>query len=319
MRRLAVLAAVVALAAAWSDAAGGDAAWARPAHPRSSRPAPSEGCGGSQAGRSQAGGVTTDTVVSGNAPREYRLAVPAGYTGKRPLPLVLNFHGFGSGAVQQAVYSELEEKGPRRGYLVVTPQGTGAPAFWNILPSLPAPDDVAHAGTLIDRTASTHCVDLERVYSTGISNGAGLSAYLGCNLGNRLAAIAPVAGVNLVGPCAAGRPLSVIAFHGVADMVVPYEGGATRAGMAGPVEESVAEWADRAGCGARPRRRTVSEHVRLLRWSGCDDRTEVLLYAVLDGGHTWPGSIDVPRLGATTLEINATDLMLDFFAEHARR
>ena len=49
----------------------------------------------------------------------------------------------------------------------------------------------------------------------------------------------------------------------------------------------------------------------------CDDGAEVELYTIDGGGHTWPGSpIDVPRLGANTDQIDATDLILDFFAEH---
>jgi polyhydroxybutyrate depolymerase len=40
------------------------------------------------------------------------------------------------------------------------------------------------------------------------------------------------------------------------------------------------------------------------------------LYAVTGGGHTWPGSFDVPMLGHTTQDINAADLILDFFSHH---
>jgi hypothetical protein len=35
-----------------------------------------------------------------------------------------------------------------------------------------------------------------------------------------------------------------------------------------------------------------------------------------DGGHTSPGSFDVPMLGHTTQDINAADLILDFVAAH---
>jgi polyhydroxybutyrate depolymerase len=43
------------------------------------------------------------------------------------------------------------------------------------------------------------------------------------------------------------------------------------------------------------------------------------LYSVTGGGHTWPGtSIDVARLGHVTQDINAADLMLEFFADHPR-
>ncbi|WP_257210738.1 hypothetical protein [Actinomyces ruminis] len=41
------------------------------------------------------------------------------------------------------------------------------------------------------------------------------------------------------------------------------------------------------------------------------------LYTVEAGGHTWPGtSVDLSALGTTTQEINASQLMWDFFAAH---
>jgi poly(3-hydroxybutyrate) depolymerase len=40
---------------------------------------------------------------------------------------------------------------------------------------------------------------------------------------------------------------------------------------------------------------------------------------VTNGGHTWPGSIDVPRLGHVTHDIDAADLILAFFDAHPRQ
>src|SRR6516165_6059728 len=62
----------------------------------------SAGCG-----QPSSGGVTTGSVPFGDKVRLYRLAAPVG---PGPFPLVLNFHGLGSNAFQQAVYSQLEQK-----------------------------------------------------------------------------------------------------------------------------------------------------------------------------------------------------------------
>jgi polyhydroxybutyrate depolymerase len=281
----------------------------RPSGPRSA------GCG-----PATAAGTTYEAIMVGSTARRYRLAFPAD-SGQRARPLILNFHGFSSDAGQQAIYSQLEAKGPRRGYVVATPQGTGTPAFWNILPKLPAPDDVAFTNALIDHLEQTRCIDPTRIYSTGISNGAGMSALLGCRIPNRLAAIAPVAGVNLVAGCPKGTPMSVLAFHGSADPVVAYRGA--RSSFAGipvvAVPKSVATWAKRAGCGSTPTISKVTRHVQRTSYGGCTTGTDVELYTVIGGGHTWPGSsINLANLGATTHEINATDLMLAFFAHHSR-
>jgi polyhydroxybutyrate depolymerase len=54
-------------------------------------------------------------------------------------------------------------------------------------------------------------------------------------------------------------------------------------------------------------------------WSGCHGGSAVVLYSVLGGGHTWPGSpitLSVGTFGATTHQIDATGAMLAFFAQH---
>jgi polyhydroxybutyrate depolymerase len=307
---------VAAVAAVALSIAGASPATAKP------KPDPSEGCG-----QAHPAGVTTETLTTADGAREYRLAIPDDYTGRKPLPLVLNFHGLGSNAEQQAAYSELEEKGPARKYIVITPQGQALAGFrlWNVLPELASPDDVGFSGALLDNAAATLCIDTRRVYATGMSNGGGMAAYLGCNLGSRLAAIAPVAGVNLeFGPCTSEQRVPVIAFHGQQDAIVPYYGGPLgilllQDRILPSAEEAVAGWGERDGCKARPKLKMVSAHVQLTDYSGCDAKTDVKLYSVSNGGHTWPGSIPVGPLGETTTEINAADLILDFFDKHARR
>jgi polyhydroxybutyrate depolymerase len=84
-----------------------------------------------------------------------------------------------------------------------------------------------------------------------------------------------------------------------------------------PVETSAEDWARHNGCNLEPARSQATEHVRVIAYSECDDEVAVLLYAVEGGGHTWPGSIDVPRLGAVTSEIDATDLLWEFFEAQA--
>lgn len=278
----------------------------------------SPGCTRSTVAASPDPGVTT--IDFDGAPRQYRFVTPEITDPAEPLPLILNFHGYTSNAAAQAAYSQLEAKAPARGYVVVTPQGTGSPAFWNILPNLPKPDDVAFASALIDTAGEQLCIDPDRVYSTGMSNGGGMSALLGCDLTKRVAAIAPVAGVNLVQPCPRGNPVSVIAFHGEADAVVKYGGGPPSVGATNldlpPVEDAVAGFAQRDGCRKRPVTRSIGDEVERYTYRSCEAGSDVVLYSVTNGGHTWPGSIDVPRLGHVTQDINAADLMLDFFDEH---
>src|SRR5690606_34418835 len=133
---------------------------------------------------------------------------------------------------------------------------------------------------LIDATVSELCVDEDRIYVTGNSNGAGMSATLACARRGRIAAIAPVSGVNLAAPCDDLEPVSVIAFHGDEDPLVPYEGErAEGTGASNPsVEARMAELAAAAGCASEPVTSSPFDDVTLRRWTGCHEGVDVELY-----------------------------------------
>lgn len=144
---------------------------------------------------------------------------------------------------------------------------------------------------------------------------------VGCRL-DRISAIAPVAGTygpNWAGPCETSNPIPVVAFHGLADPIVPYEGGPIVVPETGQVAELppviavgawAAEWATHNGCAAQPETQPAVGEVEVLVWDDCD--ADVHLYAVGGGGHTWPGSPwDEP---ATNRDVSATDLIWEFFS-----
>jgi polyhydroxybutyrate depolymerase len=265
-------------------------------------------------------GDTNASLRSGDLDRTYILHIPPQYDGIADLPLVLNLHGYGSNARNQSAYSRLPQKADEAGFVVVTPDGAGTPQQWNNLQLAELPDDVAFIRELLDHLEATLCIDPDRVYATGISNGSAFAQRLACLLSDRIAAVAAVAAFVYPVVCNGRPPVPVIAFHGTADTCVPYEGGVTTCGRGGlpvpPVETAAASWARHNGCTEEPSRTSVSEHVRSIAYSECRDNVAVVLYAVDGAGHTWPGSVDVPRLGPVTREIDATDLMWEFFQAH---
>lgn len=264
-------------------------------------------------------GSFSKTLTSADLEREYILHVPASYKGEDATPLVVNLHGHASSATEQAIYSGLPAKGKEAGFIVVTPQGTGDMPHWNFTTfESGAPDDVAFIEDLLDTLDSEFCIDPARVYATGISNGAAMSVTLACHLSDRIAAIAPVAGVFFFPGCPSTHRVSIIAFHGTDDKLAPFEGRppAPSSVPVPPTEESVQKWATYNGCAEEPERVAVTESVRLLRYGGCDEGATVELYVIEGGGHTWPGTaIDIP-FGDTTREISANDLMWSFFEAH---
>lgn len=260
------------------------------------------------------------TLRAGELDRTYILRIPPQHDGTNRLPVVLNLHGFGSNARNQAAYSRVPQKADDAGFILVTPDGAGTPQQWNNL-QLPAlPDDVAFISDLLDHLESTLCIDPDRVYAAGISNGSAFAQRLACLLPDRIAGVAAVAAFVYPVVCDGKAPVLIVAFHGTADACVPYEGGVTTCGRGNlpvpAVETSAENWARHNGCDPVPADSQVTEHVRSIAYSDCDDNTAVVLYAVEGGGHTWPGSIDVPRLGPVTGEVDATDLMWEFFEAH---
>jgi polyhydroxybutyrate depolymerase len=125
--------------------------------------------------------------------------------------------------------------------------------------------------------------------------------------------------------CPPGTDRPIIEFHGTADPIVPYEGGAVNAqgftGMATPdVKATAAKWAAHNGCVGSGALRVAPDVVRTT-WKRCAADGDVVLYTIAGGGHTWPGPIDVTKLGitdlgATSSSIDASQLMLDFFDSH---
>lgn len=264
-------------------------------------------------------GTQTWTVHSGGVARSVRVHVPPGYDHRQPTPVVLGFHGLGSNAGQQAALSRMDAKSDAAGFLAIYPEGTGDTPSWNAGACCgeATQQDVADVAFVRDLVAIARerlCVDDDRVFATGMSNGGFLSHRLACELADRVAAVAPVAGVIGVTSCSPSRPVSVMHFHGTADTLVPYT-GSPLLGFPG-VMTTATEWAVRNGCDATPASESVAPDVRCDTWSGCDAGTEVTLCTVEGGGHTWPGGTPLP-FGVTS-GYSATDAMWEFFLRHPR-
>ena len=253
--------------------------------------------------------------------------------GGRGLPLVLNLHGTGSGPVEQMRISALAEVAGRHGFAVAAPRGSGrsgAGHAWavpsggsgpedgspsNTAPEHSGPDDSGYLLALIDTLVAAGVADPGRVYAAGMSGGARMACHLAAAHPGRIAAVAAVAGLRAPRAQAGNRDapgVPVIAFHGTADRVNPFDGG-------GPdywgeaVPEALRGWAEANGCASGPRRERVSEHVRLA-YAACRGGSDAVLYVVEGGGHTWPGSrAPFPGLGPVASDLDASEIIWDFF------
>jgi polyhydroxybutyrate depolymerase len=219
---------------------------------------------------------------------------PAARAGMR-LPLVIGLHGAGGTGADFEGRTGLSDLGDEEGFATVYPTAASSRHFWS-LNRAASQDDVPRIEAMLDAIETLGCTDPDRVYATGVSNGGGFAARLGCELSDRLAAVAPVAGgYRALDRCPAGRRTSLLEIHGLADHVVPYRGIAPD--FKGNVPRFVDRWARRDGCPAHPVRTHPSRGVTRLRYRGCEDRTAVEHVAIAGLDHGWvvkgePANVD---------------------------
>ena len=281
--------------------------------PAAARPGHSAGCG-TDPGQ-EPGSSVLRTLTSDGRERTVQLHLPDGYRSDRAWPVVLVFHGRGNTGAGTEAFAGLDALPAVVAYgNGVIGTGDRDRQAWEGAPySAPGVDDVAYTNDLLDTLESDLCVDRQRVYATGKSNGGGFTGILACELSDRVAAVAPVAAAfyGTGHPdCAPRRPVPVIEFHGTADATIPY-GGSTDRGLPA-ILDWTGGWVDRNGCAAGPRVEETADDVTTYRWTGCAAGAEVTHVAVLGGGHTWPGEDSYSGGGYATHSIEAHEVMWEF-------
>ena len=217
-------------------------------------------------------------------PLRARLRIPAG-GGDGPWPVVVVLHGAGADADQAALFG-FSALGDREGFAALYPSAR-ARSFWSLNREAD-PDDLPPFRALLDRLAREPCLDRERFFVTGVSNGGGFAARAGCALSGRVRAIAPVAGgYRALDPCRPRRPVNVLEIHGRNDSVVPYFGRPPD--RAGSVPRYLRGWARRNGCARRPVTTRSRRLVARQRWRGCRSGGAVEHLRLDRTGHGWPG------------------------------
>ena len=202
-------------------------------------------------------------------------------------------------------------------FLVAYPQGVVGPdgktGWASDGKNDPTVNDVLFVSDLLGALQQHLCVDAQRIYATGFSNGGGMTNLLACQLAGRIAAFALISAAiyPLPGGCNPTRPVPYLEFHGTSDPIVHYDGGALL--HLAPVMQTMQDWATRDGCTSGPTTFFQQADVTGLQWSACRDGVLVQHYRITGGGHTWPGTSLPSLTGVTTHTISATILGWQFF------
>ncbi len=280
---------------------------------------------------------TVNLTVDGN-PRSFIVYLPTGYNNAGKMPLIFAIHG-GSGTPEGMInIANFKTIADRDKVVLVYP--AGIQKNWNdgrpTTPNQLGINDVSFFNQLCDYTINNYSVDGTKIYATGISNGGFMSSRLGCELSNRIAAIAvdaaTIEATTIAPNCNPGRPVPAIYIHGTSDPLVPFTGGQmTAGGTAGGTVlshfQAIDKWVTINGCNSTP---TITDlpdisndgtTIKQRVYAGGTKSSEVVSYVVLNGGHTWPQGfqyLNEAIIGKTSQDMNACEVIWTFFKRFSR-
>ena len=256
-----------------------------------------------------------DSIFYNNVYRSYITYIPAIYNSSYSTPLLFNLHGktgTALGAMYQADFRDIADSA---NFIIVHPQGlldSAGDTHWNVGQS--AVDDIGFLNSLYSYIVSNYNINLDKVYSAGMSNGGYMSYYLACNMSDKIAAIASVTGA--MGPytqltCNPMHPTPVLEIHGTEDTIVSFNA----------MIPGILYWRDYNNCNLIADTTIIQDLVlgdfstvkHIVYNNGANGVTSEL-FKVIGGEHTWPGSSF--SIGITNYDIDASVEIWKFFSRY---
>jgi polyhydroxybutyrate depolymerase len=268
--------------------------------------------------------------------RSFIVYLPTGYNNAGKLPMIFAIHG-GSGTPEGMInIANFKPIADRDKVILVYP--SGIQKNWNDgRPTTPYElgiNDVSFFNQMCDYMVTNYSVDGTKIYATGISNGGFMSSRLGCELSNRIAAIAvdaaTIEATTIAPGCNPGRPVPAIYIHGTLDPLVPFTGGTVSPGAGGTVIshfQAIDKWVTINGCNRTPSVTDLPDiandgtTIKQRVYSGGMNGSEVVSYVILNGGHTWPQGYQYLNeliIGKTSQDMNACEVIWTFFKRFKR-
>jgi polyhydroxybutyrate depolymerase len=258
-------------------------------------------------------GDSERTLTVDGQERTYLLHIPPGLDKGHPVSVVLIFHELEASAEDASLLTHFDDIADKNGFIVGYPNGLGG--SWNaggccryaVEKNI---DEIAFVRQILSDLGTIASLDPKRVYAAGFSNGGMLSYRLACEMSDTFAAIASVSGDLFYNPCQPQQSVSVIQVHGLADTIVPYNGGKGTYlpnVIFPPVEQGITTWVQLDGCTGSPQveKQDIITHTV---YSSCNAGAAVELYAIEVGRHEWPSKYVWP----------ASQAIWDFFAAHPK-
>lgn len=231
--------------------------------------------------------------------REYGLYKPSIQSSQK-IPLLIYLHGAGGviwPAITESYWGTIAE---REKFMVVMPQAlkgttaSGTYIQWNAH-NLLMWSDVTYINNLIDSLNLKGNVDMERIYVSGMSNGGYMSFKLAMELQDRLAAVAPIAGLidkTLFATYSLHKPVPLCYMHGTADDIVRIEGDSWSVGW----NDILQFWLDNNQLTAAAVVTQLPDisvidlsTVTKFEYKSYSGQEDIIFYQINNGGHSVPG------------------------------
>ncbi|WP_293775848.1 prolyl oligopeptidase family serine peptidase, partial [uncultured Oxalicibacterium sp.] len=236
------------------------------------------------------------TLTSSGASRSY---VMLDASRGKPAPLIVALHG--GGGTGMSMIQRWRNKARNEGLIVVALNGVGRTrnaGTWNAggccgEAMQTDSEDVRFVADVIDAVSRTNKVDPDRIYVTGMSNGGMLTHRVAIALSHRLAGAAVVAGAMFGDEMPPIQPVPMLILHGMADSVVPFDGGKSPTRFVAraqsepfkPAQYAVDFWRRANGCTPPPSVSTQGD-VRLESSTDCRGGSAVQFYRLTSADHT---------------------------------
>lgn len=263
------------------------------------------------------------------------LVAPPGLPPGTRVPLVIAFHGGLGTAALMRRQSGLDRVAARHGFAVAYPDGIGRfrdrMLTWNAgdccgYAMRVGSDDVGFTVALLDEIGRRLAVDGARTYAVGFSNGGMFCYRLACEVPERFAAIGVVSATLTFHGATPRLPTPVIHVHGLADRNVQFAGGIGENQFSRvdyrPVPETIAWWKRVNGCKAEPVEIVEERDCRIERFAPTGDGgAPVVTLTLPEGGHTWPGGVDISEhlnTGRLVASVDASEKIWQFLAAFHR-
>ena len=274
--------------------------------------------------------------------RLYTYYIPSTYQEGDKLPLMITLHGRAFNAEQQLADSQFDKMAEEEGFILIAPNcvtidndgNTASEGYtfrdlsgvsannirWNAMYSfydIHGVDDVAYISELIDYFAQHFGIDTDRVYLSGMSNGALMSMRLATELTDKIAGIGAVAGTISYQFMENGvsGPMKIVMINGDEDPTVNIDGAPNYS----PSIWEAAEWFnEQFGITGDPVITELPQTVeddptQVVKYEWPEkDGSQVVIYLVKGGGHTWPGGTQYfpeARIGKLSRHYSASELI----------